>query len=249
MAANFLTKKPLFPLSTVISTNATLVTKTSPFVAIFVGGTAGIGSHTIRALAAHSGANPTFHLRAYIIGRNTAAAENIIDQCLAVCPTGDLRFLKADVSLLREVNRVCAELKGMEEEEAKKVGRGVKAKIDLLVMTQGFFSFQERNGLFFPSLSPAYSATSHLFIHCTDDVLLLQKHQKVSTGLCPSSTTPACASSRNSSLSSSPPNSPAPRTLSQSIAPCTKTLYSSPTSPSGMQGIVISGTVARLWRT
>lgn len=57
------------------SCNSTL-TKTQPLVAVFVGGTSGIGEYTIRALVAtHSDQGKG--LRLCIAGRNTEAAEKL----------------------------------------------------------------------------------------------------------------------------------------------------------------------------
>jgi NAD(P)-dependent dehydrogenase (short-subunit alcohol dehydrogenase family) len=90
------------------SCNASLVTR-QPLVAIFTGGTAGIGSYAIQALAAH--AKHGKGLRLYIVGRNEEAGKKITAECLLLCPTAQFRFVQAnDLALLRDVDRVCAEI-------------------------------------------------------------------------------------------------------------------------------------------
>ena len=117
-----------------------------PLVAVFVGGTSGIGEFTLRALAKTHGRQGK-GLRAYIVGRNTAAAEKIIADCTGVCPSGQFRFVKAgDLSILKDVDRVCAEVTELEEKEC--AASGGKARIDILVMSQHYFPliFQSRKG-------------------------------------------------------------------------------------------------------
>lgn len=131
------------------STNAHTVQK-QPLIAVFTGGTAGIGSFAVEALASNVGKHNGKGLRAYIVGRNQAATETIIADCKTVCPTGDFIFVKADdLSLLKDVDRVCAEITKAEEEASKKEGGG-KARVDFLVMTQGILSFTPTGALHLP---------------------------------------------------------------------------------------------------
>lgn len=100
----------------------------------------------MQALAATHGTSGR-GLRAYIVGRNASAAEKIIADCLRVCPSGEFKFVKArDLSLMEDVDRVCQEIQRAEEEEVGK-GRGGVAKVDLLVETQGYLSFEGRLGI------------------------------------------------------------------------------------------------------
>ncbi len=129
-------------LDVVRSCNSTLI-KTQPLVAIFVGGTSGIGEHTIRALAVtHSDKGKG--LRLYIVGRNADAAKKIISDCVRVCPGGQFQFVQAgDLALLRDVDHVCAEIIRIEEHE-----NANGARVDLLVMSQAFFNpFEPRRGI------------------------------------------------------------------------------------------------------
>ncbi|KAF2160378.1 hypothetical protein M409DRAFT_70530 [Zasmidium cellare ATCC 36951] len=125
-------------LQSVRLTNSALVHR-QPLVAVFTGGTSGIGEYTIRGLAAHHGKTGK-GLRVYIVGRNEEAANKIISDCLKICPTEEFIFLKAsDLSLLREVDRVCEKIRQLEEVKA-----GESARIDLMVMSHADLWFGER---------------------------------------------------------------------------------------------------------
>ncbi|KAI9790326.1 MAG: hypothetical protein M1835_001049 [Candelina submexicana] len=130
-------------LDIVRSCNADLV-KTQPLVAVFVGGTSGIGEFAIRSLAAVHGKQGK-GLRLYIVGRNSSAAEKTISECKGVCPQGDFRFVKAkDLALLNDVDRVCDEIIRIEKDiEAN----GGFARVDLLVTSQHYFplTFEPRS--------------------------------------------------------------------------------------------------------
>ena len=70
----------------------------------------------------------------YIVGRNASAAERIINECKALNADGRVEFLKADVSELQEVDRICAEILKKEP------------KLNLLVQTQGNLNLRGRDG-------------------------------------------------------------------------------------------------------
>lgn len=78
-------------------------------VALFVGGTSGIGETTLKKFAkyAHSP-------RAYLIGRSRNSAARIIAECEDINPHGEFIFVEADVSLIRTVDEVCNEIKEKE---------------------------------------------------------------------------------------------------------------------------------------
>jgi short-subunit dehydrogenase len=99
-----------------------------------VGATSGIGEYTAKAFVKN-----TIAPHVYIVGRNAPAAEQIINECKTLNPDGVVEFLKADVSELREVDRICAEIKKKE------------TKINLLVQSQGNFNLRGRDG---SSLNP-----------------------------------------------------------------------------------------------
>ena len=121
--------------------------KSQPLVAVFIGGTSGIGQFTIKALAANHGSNGK-GIRVYIVGRNAAAAENTIAECRRTCPSGQFVFVKArDLSLLGDVDSVCAEIIELEEINNSDGG---SPRIDILVMSQHYFPllFEPRHGMF-----------------------------------------------------------------------------------------------------
>jgi NAD(P)-dependent dehydrogenase (short-subunit alcohol dehydrogenase family) len=117
-------------LSDVRESNSSLRTSTS-IVAVFAGATSGIGASTLKALALH-----TSDPKVYIIGRNEARASALIKECLKTCPRGAFVFLKADLSLLRNVDELCEQIKKREE----------TGRLDVLFMSQGYITFEGRKG-------------------------------------------------------------------------------------------------------
>ena len=97
-------------------------------VAVFVGGTSGIGEATLKALCSRG------NHRVYIVGRNKSAATSIITSCRDSNPNCQVEFLQQDVSLLRDIDRLCEALSQRE------------SAIDLLFMSQGYLSVRGRNG-------------------------------------------------------------------------------------------------------
>ena len=80
------------------------------------------------------------------MGRNATAAESTRRKCLETAPTAQFHFVKADdLTLLRDVDKVCKEIKRLEE-EAKDVHGGGAARIDLLVMSQALLNLRARQG-------------------------------------------------------------------------------------------------------
>lgn len=130
----------MVPLSQVKASNASLVTS-RPLVAVFTAGLAGIGNYTLLELVKTHGTSGA-GLRCYIIGRKDNAAAELIAECRRLCPKGDFRYVKGeDLTLLRCVDQCCEEILRLEREAASE-----KAKIDMLVMTQGQVDFQGRLG-------------------------------------------------------------------------------------------------------
>ena len=101
-------------------------------VAVFVGGTAGIGAGMARALAHHRNGDTYIIL----VGRNRAAAEELIASLpTASDATGEAKyeFVECDVSLMRNVRKTAKEL-------VERLPR-----LNYLVMTQGMMTVQGRN--------------------------------------------------------------------------------------------------------
>jgi NAD(P)-dependent dehydrogenase (short-subunit alcohol dehydrogenase family) len=69
------------------------------------------------------------------VGRNTEAANRIIAECKEINKDGHVEFLKADVTELKEVDRVCALLAEREK------------RVNLVVQTQGNLNLNGRNGM------------------------------------------------------------------------------------------------------
>ncbi|KAJ5740593.1 hypothetical protein N7493_000465 [Penicillium malachiteum] len=109
-------------LSAVQSSNVTLNEHhDSPgLVAVLVGATNGIGKAALLRLAQH-----IQQPRLYFIGRSQSAANEILAQLNQVNPNCRYEFIKADVSLLRNVDEVCESIQRKE------------AKIDILFQSQG----------------------------------------------------------------------------------------------------------------
>ena len=97
-------------LTTVRSSNTLLSSNLPGLVAVFVGGTSGIGEFTLKAFAHHA-RKP----RTYFIGRSQEAGDRIATECKKLNPEGEFIFMKADTSLIRNVDDVCREIKAREQ--------------------------------------------------------------------------------------------------------------------------------------
>lgn len=115
-------------LSDVRAHNATLKQLPSGLVAIFVGGTSGIGLFTAREFVRN-----TTSPHVYLVGRNASEATKIIAELRAINSSSTIDFIQKDVSLLRNVDEACAEIKAKERH------------INLLFMTCGYFVFKGRD--------------------------------------------------------------------------------------------------------
>ncbi|KAL3419041.1 short-chain dehydrogenase reductase [Phlyctema vagabunda] len=94
-----------------LSSSNSLIASTFPagLVAVFVGATSGIGEITLKKLAKYSP-----NLRVYFIGRSQDAADRIVAECKALNPSSEYIFIRADISLIRVVDKVCNEIKAKE---------------------------------------------------------------------------------------------------------------------------------------
>jgi len=73
------------------------------------------------------------------VGRNAKGTEDNISECRGICPQGQFKFVKAeDLSLIKDVDRVCADIIQLEEKE------GQDPRIDYLMMCQGGSIFLPR---------------------------------------------------------------------------------------------------------
>lgn len=118
--------KKMVPLSQAIASNERIASAfPQGLVAVFVGGTSGVGEYTLKAFAKYA-PNP----RAYIVGRSHEAADRVIKECKQLNPDGKFEFIKADVSLLKNVDGVCRQIKSKE------------TAINILFETQGTMAFK-----------------------------------------------------------------------------------------------------------
>ncbi|OKL61761.1 hypothetical protein UA08_02353 [Talaromyces atroroseus] len=125
-------------LEEVHSANAALV-QSQPLVAVFFGGTSGIAHQSLRALTAAEAQHGGKGLRLYIVARNASVAADITTECRGLYPQGQFTFVKIDdLSLIRNVDRACAEIIQHEEKE------GQNPRIDYLMMSQGGSIFGPR---------------------------------------------------------------------------------------------------------
>jgi NAD(P)-dependent dehydrogenase (short-subunit alcohol dehydrogenase family) len=100
-----------------------------PFVAVFVGGTSGVGKATVQALVATGMIS-----RIHIIGRKSAAEQTraLIEDSRAINAHAEVSWTEAEVSLLMETKRVCKDLRAQE------------SHVDLLFMTTGYTPWESR---------------------------------------------------------------------------------------------------------
>ncbi|KAK5166609.1 uncharacterized protein LTR77_008152 [Saxophila tyrrhenica] len=96
-------------------------------VAVFVGGTGGIGESTAKEFFLR-----TTKPRAYIVGRSAERGNKIVRQLNQSNPGGAAFFIQKDVSVLRNVDELCVELKQRER------------KINSLVLTAGYMTLRGR---------------------------------------------------------------------------------------------------------
>lgn len=111
------------------ASNALINDVTAPRVAVFAGGTSGIGQLTIRALVA-TGAS----VRIYLVGRKSSEERSLafIQELRTTNPKAEVIWTEGDISLLAETRRVCEVIKRKE------------ARVDLLFLTAGYAPFGPR---------------------------------------------------------------------------------------------------------
>ncbi|KAL9581153.1 MAG: hypothetical protein Q9212_004068 [Teloschistes hypoglaucus] len=98
-------------LSEVQSSNARIASTLPPgLVAVFVGGTSGIGETALKQFAKH-----VRQPRIYYIGRSQEAADRIAIACKELNADGEYNFIKSDTSLIRNVDLVCQEIRKTSE--------------------------------------------------------------------------------------------------------------------------------------
>lgn len=107
----------------VLASNASINESTVPKVAVFAGGTSGIGKLAIKALVGVGSS-----LKIYIVGRRSSEerTRGFIQEMKAVNPKTELVWTEGEISLLAETTRVSKMIKSKE------------SRIDLLFLTAGY---------------------------------------------------------------------------------------------------------------
>jgi NADP-dependent 3-hydroxy acid dehydrogenase YdfG len=100
-------------------------------VAVFAGATAGIGLATLQQFAKNANGP-----RAYIIGRSREKASHLIANLKVSNPMGTFIFMEAQISLIKEVDKICEEIQKLERH------------VDILCMSPGYLSLGGRHGTF-----------------------------------------------------------------------------------------------------
>ncbi|PVH94465.1 putative short-chain dehydrogenases/reductase [Periconia macrospinosa] len=112
-------------LAEVIASNKRVATELpAGLVAVFVGGTSGVGEYTLKSFARY-----TIKPRVYIVGRSQEAANRILSECQQLNKDGSYEFIPADVSLLKNIDPVCRHIKRKE------------SVINVLFQSQGNMAF------------------------------------------------------------------------------------------------------------
>lgn len=133
-------------MDTIHALNRDLVQR-QPLVAVFAGGSGGIGALSLKALASTVGKLEGKGLRVYIIGRNASAAQEVIAECRELCPAGQYHFIGInDYALIKDVDAACEELVQTETRNAALADE--RARIDYLMLSHGGPLFLPRQGLF-----------------------------------------------------------------------------------------------------
>ena len=116
-------------LKDIKAANALISDATAPKVAVFVGGTSGIGKYTIKALVQTG--QP---IKIYLVGRKTAeeATRAYIEDLNAINPKAQVIWIEGDTSLLAEVKRLSQHISTLE------------SRIDLLFLSAGYAPFGAR---------------------------------------------------------------------------------------------------------
>nr|POE87553.1 oxidoreductase andh [Quercus suber] len=122
-------KKDSVPIETVRAANERAASS-MPYeqVAVFMGGTGGIGTST-----AYEFFRRTRKPKAYIVGRNAQRGQEVVNTLQNINPQGQAIMVQEDISLLRNVDTMCAMLKQREP------------KIHYLILTTGRMTINGRD--------------------------------------------------------------------------------------------------------
>ncbi|KAI1169207.1 hypothetical protein F5B18DRAFT_13601 [Nemania serpens] len=112
------------------ASNALISDATAPRVAVFVGGTSGIGNITLKALVATG-----VGVRIYLVGRKSSEERMraFIRELHTINPKAEVIWTEGEVALLAETKRVCETIKTQE------------SHVDLLFLSTGYAPFDGRS--------------------------------------------------------------------------------------------------------
>jgi len=113
--------------------NARFKEKATPgIVALFVGGTSGVGKGTLIQFAKTANAP-----RVYLVGRSKASATPLLNELERLNPSGTFTFIETQISLIKNVDSVCDEIKAKEQ------------KLDIIFLSTGYLTLEGRQGTSF----------------------------------------------------------------------------------------------------
>lgn len=116
-------------LKQVKASNNGLKNAASGLKAVFIGATSGIGKSAVKKFV-----QDTISPTVYLAGRSKSSAGPLLAELKSLNPKGNIHFIEAEVSLLKEVDKVCDEIKSKEQ------------KIDLLFLSPGMLRTGSRQG-------------------------------------------------------------------------------------------------------
>jgi NAD(P)-dependent dehydrogenase (short-subunit alcohol dehydrogenase family) len=143
-------------LSSVQASNSLIATTLLPnLVAVFVGATSGIGEISLKKFAKY-----TVKPKAYFVGRSQEAGDRITAECKKLNPDGEYNFIKVDVSLIKNVDEVCDDIKKKEK------------TINILFLSAGAVHL-DRSGMFIQSRGKKLRASELIMRTVTSENLHL----------------------------------------------------------------------------
>src|SRR5271156_6125078 len=122
-------------LNDVRKSNEALPSLGPGIVALFVGGTSGVGKSTLKHFAKYADAPKT-----YIVGRSKAKVQSFLYELEKLNPTGTFTFIETEISLIKNCDDVCEQIREKEK------------KVDFVFLSTGYLSFEGRNGTISASL-------------------------------------------------------------------------------------------------
>lgn len=116
-------------LEPIVTSNGRIESEDLPKTAVFVGGTDGIGKATLKALVSKG-----FPTKIYIVGRNKASHQTLLDDLAKSNPRANLTFVEGQISLVADAQRIASQIVAQED------------SLDLLFLSSGYLPFTGRQG-------------------------------------------------------------------------------------------------------